>query len=384
MVSGSEMKIVIVVRILWTAGAPKIAIQEAKELKRLGHDVTLVFLRRARTLGGYSDLLNDIDWKVLSDGHNSFFTPLYDYITGLFMPDRRGEGRIDYDLLRKFPSFANEVGADYVICHDQWAGLAGYYTFRKYGIKYAVFLHERLSSFEVPILGRLAQLYEMKVLKNAIRVFAITEKVKKSAVETYGINPITNIPGIPNNVTNPFDRRKNVLLSVSMWDNGRHPHTYLKVAQEIQDFKLLIAGNWRDSELKSKMREEVRQMHLEDKVSFTDHLTEAQLSGLYRESKFLMRFGYGEYGLGTATLEAISFGLPLIVNSELGTAELIKEHKAGLVLDAETPQDVDMRKIVSFLENNNNIECYSAMQKGCEEIVSKYTWEKHCRNLLNG
>lgn len=378
------MKIVIVVRILWTAGAPKIAIQEAKELKRLGHAVTLVFLRRAKTLGGYSDLLNDIDWKVLSDGHNSFFTPLYDYITGLFMPDRRGEGRVDYDLLRRFPSFAKEVGTDYVICHDQWAGLAGYYAFRKYGIKYAVFLHERLSSYEVPILGRLAHLYEKKVLKNASKVFAVTEKVRNSAVENYGINPITNIPGIPDNGSNPFDKRKNIILSVSMWDTGRHPYIYLKIAQEIQGFKLIIAGNWRDPELKRKMGDEVKQMHLEDKVSFADHLTEEQLSDLYRESKFLARFGYGEYGLGTATLEAISFGLPLIVNSELGTAELIKEHKAGLVLDSEAPQDVDIRKIVSFLENNSNIECYSAMQKGCEEIVSKYTWEKHCRNLLNG
>lgn len=124
-------------------------------------------------------------------------------------------------------------------------------------------------------------------------------------------------------------------------------------------------------------------MHLEDKVSFADNLTETQLSDLYRESKFLARFGYGEYGLGTATLEALSFGLPLIVNNELGIAELIRDHKAGLVLDAKTPEEIDIHKIVSFLENNN-IECYSAMQKGCEEIVSKYTWEKHCRNLLNG
>ena len=378
------MKIVILVRILWTAGAQKIAIQEAKELKRLGHDVTLVFLRRAKTLDGYSDLLNDIDWKVMSEGRNSLFTPLYDYITGLFMPDRRGEGRIDYDLLRKFPSFAKSIDADYVICHDQWAGLAGYYTFRKYGIEYAVFLHERLSSFEVPILGRLARFYEKRVLKDASKVFAVTEKVRNSAVETYGINPITNIPGIPDNCSNPFDKRKNVILSVSMWDTGRHPHTYLKIAQEIQGFKLVMAGNWRDPELKRKIGEEVKQMHLEDKVSFADHLTEIQLSGLYRESKFLARFGYDEYGPGIATLEALSFGLPLIVNSELGTAELIREHKAGLVLDAKTPEDIDIHKIVSFIENNNNIECYSAMQKGCEEIVSKYTWEKHCRNLLNG
>ena len=376
------MKIVILVRILWTAGAPKIAIQEAKELKRLGHDVTLVFLRRAKTLGGYSDILNNIDWKVMSEDRNSLLTPLYDVITGLFMPDRRGEGRIDYDLLRKFPSFAKSIDADYVICHDQWAGLAGYYTFKKYGIKYAVFLHERLSSFEVPILGRLARFYERRVLKDASKVFAITEKVRNSAVETYGINPITNIPGIQANCSNPFDKRKNIILSVSMWDAGRHPFIYLKIADQNPDFRLLLAGNWRDPQLKSLIEEEVKRMHLEKRVSFADHLNEDELSSLYMDSKFLARFGFGEYGLGTATLEALSFGLPLIVNSELGTAELVKSHHAGLVLDAKTPEDIDVHEISSFLASMNNIEYYSNLQKGCKEIVSKYTWEEHAQILI--
>jgi len=39
------MKIIIIVRILWTAGAQKIAIKEAKTLTDMGHNVRLVFLR---------------------------------------------------------------------------------------------------------------------------------------------------------------------------------------------------------------------------------------------------------------------------------------------------------------------------------------------------
>ena len=124
------MRIVILVRILWTAGAQKIAIQEAKELKRMGEDVTLVFLRRANRLSGYDDILEDVDYKILSDGKTSLFTTFYNYITRLFMPDRAGEGRIDLDLIRRFPKFAKELGANYVICHDQWAGLAGYYAWK--------------------------------------------------------------------------------------------------------------------------------------------------------------------------------------------------------------------------------------------------------------
>ena len=39
------MKIIILVRIFWTAGAQKIAIKEARELQSMGHDVELIFLR---------------------------------------------------------------------------------------------------------------------------------------------------------------------------------------------------------------------------------------------------------------------------------------------------------------------------------------------------
>ena len=99
------MKIVILVRILWSAGAQKIAINEAIELKRQGHDVDLIFLRREKTWKVYEDLLLKINYRVISEGKSSIFSGFYSFITGLFLPDRKGEGRIDYDLLKKFPKF---------------------------------------------------------------------------------------------------------------------------------------------------------------------------------------------------------------------------------------------------------------------------------------
>ena len=75
------MKIVILVRILWSAGAPKKAIREAKELTQLGHQVELVFLRRSKQFNTYDDLLKDTKWKVITDYNNSILVPLYDYLT---------------------------------------------------------------------------------------------------------------------------------------------------------------------------------------------------------------------------------------------------------------------------------------------------------------
>ena len=164
------MKIVILVRILWSAGAQKIAIHEAIELKQQGHDIDLIFLRRGKTWKVYEELLSRINYRILSEGKTSIFTGLYSFITSLFMPDRKGEGRIDYDLLRKFPKFIVRSKPDKIICHDEWAGIAGYKASKKLAIPYEIFLHERLGKLNVPILGKLAERYRMNK-KEDIKIF---------------------------------------------------------------------------------------------------------------------------------------------------------------------------------------------------------------------
>ena len=60
------MKIAIIVRILWTAGTQKIAIMEAKTLKKMGFDVTIYFLRGTEKGRDYFDILEGLSYTVLS------------------------------------------------------------------------------------------------------------------------------------------------------------------------------------------------------------------------------------------------------------------------------------------------------------------------------
>lgn len=97
------MKIVILVRILWSAGAQKIAINEAIELTKQGHSIELIFLRRGKTWKAYEEILSKVNYRVISEGKSSIFSGLYSFITGLFMPDRKGEGRIIMTYFESFP-----------------------------------------------------------------------------------------------------------------------------------------------------------------------------------------------------------------------------------------------------------------------------------------
>lgn len=78
------MKIGILLRILWPAGAQKIAINEARELIRVGHDVKLYFLRSSEFGYRYDDLLCDLNYVVMSPNHKSVVSPVYSRVTRMF------------------------------------------------------------------------------------------------------------------------------------------------------------------------------------------------------------------------------------------------------------------------------------------------------------
>ena len=369
------MKIIILVRILWTAGAQKIAIREARELEALGNQVELVFLR-GKKLPEYDELLEGIDYKIISETGNSIFSPLYQYITHKFMPDRGVETRVDYNLIRYFPKYIKNKKVDYIICHDQLAGLAGYYTFKKLGVKYSVIIHERLS-FNSSILGKMWQKYEHKVLEKAIDVFTITEKIADSVQKIQNVKANANYPGMDVQRTTEFFKKENSLIAVAMWDYGRKPELYLDIIEKVPDFILYFVGNFRIKELENEFKDEIKKRKLEKKVIMKQGIMESTLIELYQKSKFVIRFGFGEFGLGTATTEAMQNCVPLIINSELGTAGLVNRYSCGLVLN-----DIATNTINRFIDENNNENSYKILQDNIVKLSNNYSWRKHAERLL--
>ena len=367
------MKIAILVRILWSAGAQKIAINEAIELRKQGHEVDLIFLRRGKTWKAYEELLAKTNYRVISEGKSSIFTGLYSFITGLFMKDRKGEGRIDFDLLRKFPKFIENSKPDKVICHDEWAGIAGYYAKKKLKIPYEVFLHERLGKLKVPIFGRMAERYRIRILKNATRVYSVTVKIAKDTIQRFGINVLPDPPGFEFLGETDPSHKLNRIVSVSMWDIGRNPFFFLQLDKYLDDYEILLLGNWRDNDYYESF---IRSIPKNSKIRIKTNISEMEKNSLIRESKFLVRFGDMEFGLATAVIESISCGTPVIINTGLGTADMIREHHAGFVLDSPDPE------AVANIVRNANMESYEQILKNVYELRRNWTWKGHVEKLL--
>lgn len=372
------MKIVILVRILWTAGAPKKAVRQAKELSKLGHDVHLVFLRRSGRLGGYKDLLEGVNYSIVVERNTSLLVPLYDFITGLFSPDRKGEGRLDYNLIKKFPKYISKSLPDILICHDQFAGLAGYYLKRRYGTPYIVLLHERIDWEKKGILSRLAQYYEKITLLNAEHVIASTDKIAVTARDKYNIPCSVDYQGLDIAEFASYNDKQNALIAVSMWDEGRRPTTYLDIISAIPNYMLYMVGNWRNEELERKFHEEIQRRNVSEKVVLKKGIPETELNELYDRSKFVIRFGFGEYGESHAVFEGLQRGVPVIINDDLGSSAFVKAYGVGNVLKEITPE-----RVKECIKQFDNPKMYKELQDKIIRMSSDFNWEKHAEKLLN-
>lgn len=371
-------KIIILVRILWTAGAQKIAINEAKTLEKMGHEVKLVFLRRTSSARYLESELNGVNFEIVADReyHPSW---IYSKITGTFMPDREGEGTVDYDLIKRFANSIKKNEFDYIICHDQWAGVAGLRIKKRLGIPYSVMIHEHVNErYNIPILGLYAKRTETNVLKNANAIFGITDKVSNSVRSVYNLNSEPNYPGMNCLKWIKYGEKKDILLASATWDKDRDPRMYLDIIERLPGYQLYVAGRWRKIDELYEFEKDVEKRELKERVMLTGELSEKELQDLYIYSKFNLRFNLEpEWGLGTSNVESISHLTPIIVNSQLGISNLVLQHGGGKVLEG-----IDVPNAISFINENENEINYSILQNQLKEITKKYTWEKHCKKLL--
>lgn len=370
------MRIVILLRILWTGGAQKIAIREARELVRLGHEVALVFLRGHETVE-YRELLRGLRYDIVSESGEDRFSPVYDFATRVFRPDRGRESRVDFNLLRAFPKYLRGRQVDLLICHDQWTGIAGYFARGELGVPYIVVMHERIIRFPVPILGRVASWYEWLVLGHAFEVVALTDKVSDSVVSAYHIPARTIMIGLDKREMTTYEQRKNALVACSFWDTGRLPLRYLSILNELKDFVLVFAGNWRDQRLRESFLSHARSLGLESRLVLAERMPESELGRIYQNSKFSLRFGYGEHGIGMSVMEAIENGVPIIMNRELGSAGIVDASGVGCVLDDPTPKSV-----ASKVRTLDNARDFGAIQRRQQVFVDRFSWHAHAKALL--
>ncbi|OGM98974.1 MAG: hypothetical protein A2915_03365 [Candidatus Yanofskybacteria bacterium RIFCSPLOWO2_01_FULL_41_34] len=192
-------------------------------------------------------------------------------------------------------------------------------------------------------------------------------------------NPKIPISVIPNGVdlekfTNHESRimnHKKVIITVSrlVKKNGIGDliEAVAMVIREIPDAKLMIVG---DGPLEKNLKLKVKNLKLENHIEFLGDISNDLLPKYLFMADIFVRPSLSE-GLGTAFLEAMAAGLPIVGTAVGGIPDFLKNGQTGLFCKVSDPKDL-AEKIILLLSDKQLRE--KIINNGRALVAEKYNW----------
>ncbi len=135
------------------------------------------------------------------------------------------------------------------------------------------------------------------------------------------------------------------------------------------DATLLIGG---DGPLRSRLQEEVRELHLQEHVRFTGFIDEATLPDHYACADIFVLPTRSLEGFGLVTVEAMACGTPVLGTPVGGTMEILNGYDARCLFAGIESADMADR----ILERLPEIEGNEAERARCRQhVLDRYHWE---------
>jgi UDP-glucose:(heptosyl)LPS alpha-1,3-glucosyltransferase len=270
--------------------------------------------------------------------------------------------------------------------------------FTMHGIPHRMWVNEvrkkRMSLFDYGTAWVERRLVENKRCKKFIAVSTLTKEMfhkQYAAVDPERVAVIH--PGIDTNRFKNLDRLScrreimqrfhinsmdKIILFVSMNFNIKgldflfRALSRLKIRHPSERFKLLVVG--KGNEKKYGMMAE--NLGIKDHVLFTGIMPREHLERIYVASDvFSMLSRFDTFGM--AALEAMAASLPVIVSSNVGAKDLIRQGVNGYVTDHKYSTDEIADKIRSMLEE----EVQTRMARNAFNTAATHTWDEVTRKV---
>ncbi|MFA6017264.1 MAG: glycosyltransferase family 1 protein [Patescibacteria group bacterium] len=229
-------------------------------------------------------------------------------------------------------------------------------------------------------------------IKKANKIIAVSKTTKKDIVKNYEADE-NKVRVIYNGFEKPFDKlkiknlnlNKNFKLKIKnfiLFVGTIQPRKNLDVLIDAfakfsftnEDFKLVIVGKkgW----LYDNIFEKVRNMKLEERIIFTDHVPDEELVWYYKNA-FCLALPSLYEGFGIPILEAMNYDCPVISSFSSSLPEIGGE--ACLYFDPKNPDDL-LEKLNTL--QNNVVLRNELIIKG-KQRIKDFSWEKCGRETLD-
>jgi glycosyltransferase involved in cell wall biosynthesis len=338
------LRIAVLLDRLEVGGVEKVAIQQVRALRDLGHDATLAVLRRRGDgLHAFADELREIPVQILEDR--------------LPAPLRRSAAVPGFAFLQTFhftyPPFAHLLVRpgefERILCHGSYTFLAASAVGRVRQVPVALFLWDptyhvlasdayagravgRLGGVLLPLARRFDSWLVQRPALVLLGGSAYEPYVRALAPRRVVVSP----PGaVPATEIVPADARAPEMLAVTAWKAGKAPERLLDVLERQSHLRLVVAGAWLDTRLHDAFLREIQCRGLAARVEVTGALAEAALRDRYRRSLFVVQT-WSSRGFGLSPLEAAAEGTTFVVPRDQGSTETFRDGVDGLFFDLDS------------------------------------------------
>lgn len=342
-------------------GLQRVAIEEAKFLRRIGHNVKLISL--IRPVNPWNELLQGISVEYLADfrGPTPFISEMLN--RNLF-------------LLKKIKS-----DADIFICHNLPSCYAVMRSIKAPNGRIIAYIHDPIH-FTLPgnifhILFRSASLKKMFAMRwlQAVDVILVNSRRSQRMLQKeLGLNGRVLYPALASfaNKVSTTSHREKFFLSVGRI--GLHP-TYkilLHILKRIPEMELVIAGSWSHT-AKSVVEMFSSDLDINRRVKLIANPTDEEMARLYRSARAFLYPGVENFNM--SALEAASHGCPIVVSRESGICEILGE---SVVMPAQDDVESLVNLVLQLMKDEQH-----AITEGLRvrEILKNYKSSYHMENL---
>ncbi|MDX9893222.1 MAG: glycosyltransferase family 4 protein [Patescibacteria group bacterium] len=143
--------------------------------------------------------------------------------------------------------------------------------------------------------------------------------------------------------------------------------------------KILILGQ---GELQLKLEALAQELGVKNKILFLGHIGQPDLPKYLKIADVFVRPSRSE-GLGSAFLEAMAAGLPVIGTKVGGIPDIITEGQTGLFCEVDNPKDLENK--IKLLLTDNDLRL-RLIDNGKKLAVNKYDWQlvtSQMRDIFN-
>ena len=225
------------------------------------------------------------------------------------------------------------------------------------------------------------------MIKKADIITAISNYLADYAI---GINPKAKVFLIPNGIDLQKFQVSDHKLQTDFKFSGQKDNTIITVSRLVTknglgdlieafhilntkylilDTRLLIIG---DGPLLTSLKLKVKSLNLEDKVDFVGQISNEKIPQYLAQADIFVRPSLSE-GLGTAFLEAIAAGLPIIATPVGGIPDFLKDGETGLFCRVGDPEDIAEK--IRMVLSDDSIKS-KLMLNGRKLVEERYTWDK--------